>query len=130
MLEMTKALEVAKCLIHLAAAEEEPEQLSHLRVQKLLYYSQGWSLALRSKSIFPDRIEAWVHGPVVPSVYPHFADYGYNPIPHTKVPHPKGVSKADRDFIESVWSAYKGYSANSLREMTHSKPHGKMPAQA
>src|SRR5688572_9971276 len=57
------ALDVARYLIQLAAAEDEPEELSHLRLQKLLYYVQGWSLAQRGEAMFPDRIEAWAHGP-------------------------------------------------------------------
>jgi hypothetical protein len=44
---MTSALEVAKYLIQLAANEpDEPEPMTLLRVQKLLYYSQGWHVGL------------------------------------------------------------------------------------
>jgi hypothetical protein len=40
-----KAMAVASFLIHLAVAEAEPDFLTHLRLQKLLYFAQGWSLA-------------------------------------------------------------------------------------
>ena len=113
------ALDVARYLIYLAAVEPEPEYLTHMRLQKLLYYVQGWSLALKKRPMFSDRIEAWAHGPVVRSVYPQFADFGDQPIPPQKLLISDRLSDEDREFIESVWEAYKGYSSSSLRAMTH-----------
>lgn len=113
------ALDVARYLIHLAACENEPEYLTHLRIHKLLYYVQGWSLALRGKAMFQDRIEAWAHGPVVPSVYPIFADFGDRPIAPENMLIPRGLSDDDKELIESVWESYKAYSSSSLRAMTH-----------
>src|SRR5262249_50830431 len=49
---VAQAIDVARYLIQLAAAEDEPELLSHLRLQKLLYYVQGWSLAQRRAPMF------------------------------------------------------------------------------
>ena len=119
---MASAIDVARFLIELAKAEDEPEQLSHLRLQKLLYYVQGWSLALRDQPMFDDKIEAWVHGPVVPSVYPEFADFGFQTIPPDEVPSPDALAPEEKQFIESVWEAYREHSANSLRRMTHQEP--------
>lgn len=65
---MASAYEVAQHLIRLAEFEEEPDYLTHLRLQKLLYYVQAWSMAMRSRPMFPERIEAWGHGPVVPNL--------------------------------------------------------------
>ena len=63
---MAKAVEVARFLAYLAANDVEPDYLTNLRLQKLLYYVQAWSLVLRkSADFFQERIEAWVHGPVV-----------------------------------------------------------------
>ncbi len=39
---MAEAVDIARYLIKLAAAEPEPEYLSHMRLQKLLYYVQGY----------------------------------------------------------------------------------------
>jgi uncharacterized phage-associated protein len=121
---MADAINVALFFLQLADAEDEPEKLSHLRLQKLLYYAQGWSLALRDTVLFSDRIEAWAHGPVVPSVYPSFASYGNGVIPVEVFPFDseEELEKDDRELIEAVWNAYKPYSALSLREMTHKEP--------
>ncbi len=117
---MVKALHVARQLVLLAAAEEEPEYLSHLRLQKLLYYVQAWSLVNRDRPMFPEKIEAWAHGPVVSDLYTTFATYGDGPIP-------LGIARGeqielddeDKDFVASVWEAFKDYSAVSLRKMIH-----------
>jgi uncharacterized phage-associated protein len=118
---MASPIEVSRFLIHLAAAEEEPEFLTHLRLQKLLYYAQGWSLALRGKSLFSSRIEAWKHGPVVRSVYRVFADYDWQPIHPGGVPEAEGLTAEEQDFLVALWERYKPFSASKLREMTHAE---------
>jgi uncharacterized phage-associated protein len=119
---MTRAIDVAGYLIHKAAAEPEPEYLSPLRLQKLLYYVQGWNLAMHNRPLFCARIEAWRHGPVVREVYSTFADYGSNEIfPIDNIPVPAILSAEDRAMIDSIWEAYKVYSGNKLRLMTHSE---------
>ena len=116
---MAAALNVAEYLIHLAASEDEPDPLSHLRLQKLMYYVQGWSLAIRNAPMFPDKIEAWAHGPVVAKLFLTFTDYKSDTIPSEIFWYSGGLRKGDRKCIEAVWDVYKKYSATSLREMTH-----------
>ena len=116
---MAKAFDVAKYLIHLADTEDEPEYLTHLRLQKLLYYVQGWSLTLHKKPMFPEEIQAWAHGPVVAAIYHRFADYGNRPIDPSDIGTSNNLRKSEAQFIAEVWEAYKGYSASSLRAMTH-----------
>lgn len=116
---MASAIDVARNLIHLAAAEDEPDFLTHLRLQKLLYYAQGWSLAMRDQAIFEEPIEAWAHGPVVRSVYPVFASYGNTPINPADIPPAENIGLDESEFLSSLWESYKAYSASSLREMAH-----------
>ena len=57
----------------------EPEAgdiMSNLKLQKLVYYAQGYHLALFNKEFFSDEIEAWEHGPVVPQLYHCYKQYG------------------------------------------------------
>lgn len=114
-----KASEVARFLIHLAASEEEPEFLTHLQLQKLLYFAQGWSLVMRKSPLFSERIEAWAHGPVVLSVYSEFKGYGEQPISPKLVTPPANLSNDEKEFCAALWNGYKKYSASSLRQMTH-----------
>jgi uncharacterized phage-associated protein len=43
--------------------------MTAMKLQKLVYYSQAWSLVWDEKPLFADRIEAWANGPVVPTLY-------------------------------------------------------------
>lgn len=117
---LTNAIGVARYLVSLAAGEDEPECLSPMRLQKLLYYAQGWSLAERNAPLFKEQIEAWAHGPVVPEVYQTFKGFGRVAIPETEAAV-DALSQEDSEFVSRVWDAYKGYSAISLSDMTHAE---------
>jgi uncharacterized phage-associated protein len=126
---MARAVDVARYLIHLAASEAEPQFLTHLQLQKLLYYVQGWSLAMRDVRMFSERIEAWANGPVVRDVYPDYAAYGHLPITYNTATTadnlcdcPGELDPSERELIESVWEVYKKYSAAHLWTMTHNEP--------
>lgn len=43
--------------------------MSHMKLQRLVYYSQAWHLVWEGTPLFPERIEAWANGPVVPVLY-------------------------------------------------------------
>jgi uncharacterized phage-associated protein len=43
--------------------------MSAMKLQKLVYYCQAWSLAWTDNELFPEEIEAWANGPVVRSLY-------------------------------------------------------------
>lgn len=115
----TSALEAARYLILLAASEDEPELLSPLRLQKLLYYVQGWHLAHNpGRPFFFEKVLAWPHGPVVEEVYHEFKSHGRKPIPEEEASD-AGLSEEERGFVRDVWNTYRGYSATALTEMTH-----------
>lgn len=122
---MIQAIEVARYLVHLAAeGNEEPDYLSHLRLQKLLYYVQGWSLAMLNKPMFPERIEAWAHGPVVRDIYRQFNEKGRRAITLGDFESQGDfeLDEKDRELIGAVWDTLKDHSALSLRKMTHDEP--------
>lgn len=119
---MSTAIHVANYFIQLAAAEIEREFLTHLQIQKLLYYAQGWSLALRNKPMFDSPIKAWPHGPVTPDVYFHLKSWRGNPI--TADPGRLDVALLDSEdqyFTRTVWNQYKKFSAIKLRQKTHAE---------
>jgi len=43
--------------------------MTAMKLQKLAYYSQAWSLVWDEKALFPEKIEAWANGPVVRALY-------------------------------------------------------------
>ena len=63
-----KAEQIAQLLLS-KAAEGNQELMSNLKLQKMLYYEQGFHLAAFDTPLFDENIEAWMFGPVVPEVY-------------------------------------------------------------
>lgn len=91
--------------------------LTNLKLQKLLYYAQGWHLGLFGKPLFPDPIEAWVHGPVVRSVYRRYKDFGWSNIDgEVKTPI---LDQPLTDYFEELCRAYFYRDAYELELMTH-----------
>ncbi|MCG8409522.1 MAG: DUF4065 domain-containing protein [Phycisphaerales bacterium] len=118
---MAKAIDIARYILWLAASEPEAEPISHMRLQKLLYYAQGWRLAMRGESLFDDPINGWVHGPVVRSVYPAFSRYDAGAIPSSEAEEGEKLACDEMALVESIWENYKKYSAAELRKKTHSE---------
>ena len=72
---MYKANDIAKYFIVLAEKEYE-DPLTNMKIQKMLYYAQGFHLALFNIPLFEDKIEAWRLGPVIPDVYQKYKGLG------------------------------------------------------
>lgn len=112
------ATQVAKYFLALQD-EDAGDLISHLKLQKLLYYAQGLYLAMTGTPLFPERIEAWQHGPVVPDIYHAFKGWGGNPIP-VEQGNARGIrDEAIVDFLNEVYDVFGQYSAWKLRNMTH-----------
>ena len=90
-----------------------------LKLQKLMYYCNAWSLALREKPMFADEIQAWKHGPVVASLY---QNHRGSVLIHDW-PHGSGadVSKDDSDLAQQVIEIYGGRTGWALYELTHTE---------
>jgi len=104
----------------LKTSEEGAELISNLKLQKLLYYAQGCFLAFYDRPLFKDEIEAWAHGPVVPSVYREFKKNGSAGISEWKtIPSQIKFSEEEEDVLEKVYDYFGQFSAWKLRNMTH-----------
>lgn len=77
---MASAMDTANYF--LATLGNDPESdITHLKLQKLVCYAQAMNLGLYGRPIFAEDIEAWQHGPVVPSLYKEFQRHGRSVIP-------------------------------------------------
>jgi uncharacterized phage-associated protein len=88
------------------------------RLQKLCYYSQAWSLTWGRGPLFPEKIEAWSGGPIIPVLfYQHQGQYWVSDVGGDS----KVVERlpAAKDTIERVLATYGGKSGDSLGDMTH-----------
>jgi len=94
--------------------------ITPLKLQKLLYYSQAWTLALTGESLFEDDIQAWVHGPVIRSIYDKYKKYGYNQI-RKEIKSESNFDSRINAILEFVWSSYGHMDAKELEKQTHSE---------
>ncbi len=108
------ASDIAKYFI--ASFQKKKKEISNLKLQKLLYYAQAWHLALYGSPLFADSIEAWVHGPVVPSVFREYKRYAWRPITENV----EAQTTADVKFhLTEVIGVYGEFDATKLERMTH-----------
>lgn len=105
----------------LALANETGESITNLKLQKLVYYAQAWSLAIKNKELFNDDFQAWVHGPVLPDLYHKYKSFGYLPINKTiTIDEVKTrIDKGTFGFLEEVAKVYMKYGAYEMEMMTH-----------
>ena len=115
---MISCKEVAKYLLS-KTDEEAGDVISNLELQKLVYYVQGFSLALNNRPMFEDNICAWQHGPVVPGLYNEYKSYGALGIPKPKDFDCSSIPQEDRELMDEVYDVYGQFSAWKLRNMTH-----------
>jgi len=102
--------------------QEDNKGLSNKKLQKLLYYSQAWSLVINDKKLFNDDIEAWVHGPAVPTVYSEFKKFGFDNI-NIKVSEKElsAIATKDKTILDEVWRVYGKFDASYLEMLSHSE---------
>jgi len=97
------------------------ESMTHKKLQKLCYYAQAWYCALYDGTpLFEDEIQAWVHGPVVPTLYPIYAEYKWMLIPQKEFDASELDEKAV-NILEAVYDTYGGLSGDQLESLTHSE---------
>lgn len=114
------AMDIAKEFAALAA--KQGERLSHLKLQKLIYFAHGWHLGLTGKPLLDETVEAWQYGPVVPSLYEMLKEYGNQPIPLKAFDHQldeQPVSNPIKELLHKIWQVYGGFSALQLSTITH-----------
>ena len=95
------------------------DSITHLKLQKLVYYAQAWALALLERPLFDEDMQAWAHGPVAESVYHEFKVHSWGALPA-----PESVPDMEADDVEhlhSILSVYGDFSAKHLEAMTHAE---------
>lgn len=117
----------------LRIAEEHRSAISPLKLQKLVYISHGWYLGLTGKPLISDELaEAWQYGPVFPSLYHEFKEFGRGSINQRATEF--DLSSRNFDIVEpeipdddkytwallnKVWAEYGKFTGGTLSDLTH-----------
>jgi uncharacterized phage-associated protein len=99
----------------IAFGQEHGDLFTNLKLQRLLYFAQGWHLGLHGKPLFPEQLQAWPSGPVQPDVYARFSTFGAGPIVpfRTSWEPTKAISKHIQELLE----VYGGFSSFDLQRI-------------
>lgn len=112
-------IDIAKKIIKMADDDiaNGGDNITNLKLQKLLYYQQGYHLAQFDKPLFDENVEAWMYGPVVPVAYDYFQQYGAQslPVENDVIILPD----EEESLFYQVYDAYREFSAIGLMNMTH-----------
>lgn len=134
---MNKALDIARYIINYSIDLQKP--ISHLKLQKILFYIQAAFLVEKDTPAFCEEIVNWTYGPVVPEVYNSFKQYGYQDIydkilstsemvldPETldisfdETPFNDAIIEEDSKLIiKNIVTVYKEDSAIKMMKKTH-----------
>lgn len=100
------------------------ESMSPKKLQKILYFAYAWFLYLNSDDIehintlFMEKPQAWVHGPVFKRIYDKYKGYKWNNIPKfTK--EIKSIDDNTRRLLDKIWEKYGEFEADELEVVTH-----------
>ena len=98
---------------------EKQGEISAMKLQKLLYYCQAWSMVWDEKTLFETDFEAWANGPVLPTIYDiHRGKFLVNKELFTSG-NPSNIDAEARDTIDQVLKVYGDKTAQWLSNLTH-----------
>ena len=93
-------------------------QMTTMKLQKLVYYCQAWSLVWDEKPLFEEPIEAWANGPVVRQLYE--AHRGWFDLGPGNLPgDPNALDANQRATVEVVLDYYADKPTQWLIDLTH-----------
>ncbi len=102
------------------------DNLTPKKLQKLVYYAYAWFIALNNEDVnevtnvlFDEQPEAWIHGPVFPSLYDKYKGYNWNEIQKIDNDSCSNINNDLKAFLNDVWIKFGKFSADQLEYMTH-----------
>ena len=116
---MYEASDVANFFTNLCLDDAE-DYITNQKLNNLMYFAQGWSLALRGRPLFSNEIQAWRYGPVIPAIYHEYRNCGNMPLTVVDDSYSSNVfSGEEYSLLLDIYAEYGRYTARALTEMTH-----------
>ena len=104
----------------LRISKKKSQSLTPMQLMKLTYIAYGWYMANGLGRLFPEPIEAWKYGPVMPDLYRATKRWGRNPIPLNMIADELGaVDDKTSEFLSEVVDKYGHLSGIALSSLTH-----------
>ena len=94
----------------------EAGPMTTMKLQKLVYYGQAWSLVLLGRPLFPEEIRAWTYGPVVRELFlQHRGQFVVSQLDG----YPERIPEEERRLLQRVLEAYGTLDGYELSQKTH-----------
>lgn len=94
--------------------------ISTIKLQKLVFYCKAWSLVWDEDPLFPEEVQAWANGPVVPVLYAAHKGKFFCPEKFEQADVSR-LTDAQKETIDYVVKSYGHLTPQSLVAMTHSE---------
>lgn len=116
---MYNCFDIAKHFVKLA--QEEGQGIDPMKLLKLTYIAHGWYLGITGKPLFPNQVQAWKYGSVIPDLYQSVRMFGKNNVDPflLGISAKNELSEDDKEFIKKIWNNYKNLSGLQLSALTH-----------
>ena len=96
--------------------------MTAMKLQKLVYYAQAWSLVWDEKPLFRHEIQAWANGPVAPALYQaHSGQYKVAARDLLEGDR-TALAREQQETVDAVLGYYADKSSQWLSELTHAEP--------
>jgi len=92
-------------------------EMSAMKLQKLVYYCQAWSLVWDEKPLFPEPFQAWVNGPVSPILYEKHR--GMYSVTEWASGNSANLTDSEKETIDVVLRGYGDKNAQQLSDLSH-----------
>ena len=112
---MTTVFDVAKYIL------SQTGEISAMKLQKLVYYSQAWSLVWDEEALFDQEIQAWANGPVCQRLYEQHARQFKVGTENFPMGDSSSLNQEQRDTVDAVIKYYGEKSAQWLSDLTHTE---------
>lgn len=110
---MANVIDVAKYIL------EKKGKMTAMRLQKLVYYSQVWTLVWDEEPLFNQRIEAWSNGAVIPDLFDIHRRMFKVDSGDFDIGNAENLSNEQKENIDKVLEFYGGYTAQQLSDINH-----------
>ena len=98
---------------------EKVGSITAMKLQKLTYYGQAWSLVWEDRPLFGAQIQAWANGPVVPALYElHRRKFTVSRWP---AGDSSKLSSDEADTVDAVIQGYGQRTSQELSNLTHAE---------
>lgn len=91
--------------------------ITAMKLQKLVYYCQAWSLVWDEQPLFSEKIEAWANGPVVYELFK--AHRGQFKIYSMKKGDITKLNQIQKETIDAILAHYGDKSSQWLSDLAH-----------